>query len=80
MREIRLIDGIREAMQEEMRRDPNIFVYGEGIGPRGGNFNETLGMAAEFGVHRLIVNLGSQRPEKVDQRLAEIERVMRAAA
>jgi pyruvate/2-oxoglutarate/acetoin dehydrogenase E1 component len=54
MREIRLIDGIREAMQEEMRRDPNIFVYGEGIGPRGGNFNETLGMAAEFGVHRLI--------------------------
>lgn len=28
---------------------------------------------AALGVHRLVVNLGSQRPERVDQRLAEIE-------
>ena len=54
MREIRYIEAIREAMHEEMRRDDTIFVFGEGIGPRGGNFNETLGFAAEFGVRRLI--------------------------
>ena len=31
-------------------------------------------------VDRLIVNLGSQRPEKVDQRLGEIETMMKLAA
>jgi hypothetical protein len=35
---------------------------------------------AALGVHRLIVNLGSQRPEKVDQRLPEIEKVVKLAA
>ena len=35
---------------------------------------------AALGVHRLIVNLGSQRPEKVDQRLPEIENVVKLAA
>jgi hypothetical protein len=35
---------------------------------------------AELGVHRLIPNLGSQRPEKVDQRLGEIEKMMKLAA
>ena len=35
---------------------------------------------AAAGVDRLIVNLGSQRPEKVDQRLGEIEGVMKLAA
>ncbi len=32
---------------------------------------------AEVGVDRLVVNLGSQRPERVDARLAEIERLVR---
>jgi len=35
---------------------------------------------AEIGVDRLVVNLGSQQPERVDQRLAEIERLVRMAA
>jgi len=37
------------------------------------------GMAeyAELGVHRLVVNLGSQRPERVGPRLAEIETLVR---
>ena len=54
MREIRFIEAVREAMTEEMRRDDTIFIFGEGIGPRGGNFKQTVGMAAEFGVKRLI--------------------------
>jgi probable F420-dependent oxidoreductase len=35
---------------------------------------------AEVGVDRLIVNLGSQRPERVDSRMAEIETLVKLAA
>ncbi len=35
---------------------------------------------AALGVDRLVVNLGSQRPEKVDQRLPEIDRLVKMAA
>ena len=35
---------------------------------------------ADLGVDRLVVNLGSQRPEKVDQRLPEIDRLVKMAA
>jgi hypothetical protein len=34
----------------------------------------------ELGVHRLVLNLGSQRPERVDKRLPEIERLVKRAA
>lgn len=34
---------------------------------------------AALGVHRLVVNLGSQKPERVDQRLPELERLVRLA-
>ena len=54
MREIRYIDAIREAIGEEMRRDDAVFVFGEGIGPRGGSFTQTKGLASEFGENRLI--------------------------
>ena len=35
---------------------------------------------AEAGVHRLLVNLGSQKPERVEQRLAEIGQLVKRAA
>lgn len=35
---------------------------------------------AALGVHRLVVNLGSQKPERVDQRLPELARLVRLAA
>jgi len=35
---------------------------------------------ADLGVHRLIVNLGSQRPDKIDRRMTEIDQVMKRAA
>lgn len=54
MREIRYIDAIREAQWEEMRRDETIFMFGEGIGPRGGCWTQTKGMWPEFGEKRLI--------------------------
>jgi pyruvate/2-oxoglutarate/acetoin dehydrogenase E1 component len=54
MREIRFIEAVREAQWEEMRRDETIFMFGQGIGPRGGAFTQTRGMWPEFGEKRLI--------------------------
>jgi hypothetical protein len=34
----------------------------------------------ELGVHRLVVNLGGQRPEQVDKRLPEIGTLVKRAA
>jgi pyruvate/2-oxoglutarate/acetoin dehydrogenase E1 component len=42
-----------EALREEMRRDPSIFYIGQGIGVRGGNWQQTRGLFAEFGGERL---------------------------
>ncbi len=42
-----------EAVREEMRRDPSIFYMGQGIGPRGGNFQQSRGLWAEFGAERV---------------------------
>ncbi len=53
MREITYSAATLEALSEEMDRDPTIFVVGEGIGPRGGNFNTTAGLYERFGPLRL---------------------------
>ncbi len=37
-----------EALREEMRRDPTTLYMGQGIGPRGGNFQQSRGLWAEF--------------------------------
>jgi 2-oxoisovalerate dehydrogenase E1 component len=42
-----------EALSEEMARNPAIFVLGEGIGQRGGNFKTTAGLYERFGPERL---------------------------
>src|ERR1700679_1423039 len=42
-----------EGVREEMRRNPNIFYIGQGIGPRGGNFQQSKGLWAEFGEDRV---------------------------
>ncbi|HPO82325.1 MAG TPA: alpha-ketoacid dehydrogenase subunit beta, partial [bacterium] len=53
MREITFAEAIREAMSEEMRKDPTVFVMGEDIGVYGGAFGVTRGMLAEFGPERV---------------------------
>jgi pyruvate/2-oxoglutarate/acetoin dehydrogenase E1 component len=42
-----------EGVREEMRRNPNIFYIGQGIGPRGGNFQQSRGLWEEFGDARV---------------------------
>jgi pyruvate dehydrogenase E1 component beta subunit len=53
MPEITYAQAIREAMNEEMRRDPSIFFMGEDIGAYGGAFGVSAGMLAEFGPERI---------------------------
>lgn len=49
MREITFSQATLEAMQEEMRRDPTVFVYGEDIMRQGGIFGQFAGLPEEFG-------------------------------
>ena len=42
-----------EALTEEMAKNPRIFVLGEGIGKRGGNFATTTGLYDRYGPVRL---------------------------
>jgi len=53
MREMTFTDAAREGLAEEMARDPMVFVVGEGIGVRGGNFNTTVGLFEKYGEWRL---------------------------
>ena len=53
MRELTYIDAAREALTAAMALDETIFVVGEGIGPRGGNFNTTAGLHELYGDIRL---------------------------
>jgi pyruvate/2-oxoglutarate/acetoin dehydrogenase E1 component len=53
-KELTYLDAIREALAEEMRRDPKVFVLGEDVGPYGGAFGATQGLYDEFGEMRVI--------------------------
>jgi pyruvate/2-oxoglutarate/acetoin dehydrogenase E1 component len=53
MAEITYAQALRDAMAEEMRRDPKVFLIGEDIGPYGGAFGVTRGMLEEFGAERV---------------------------
>jgi 2-oxoisovalerate dehydrogenase E1 component len=52
-REITYMKATHEALAEEMAANPRVFVMGEGIGKRGGNFNTTAGLFDIYGPVRL---------------------------
>ena len=54
MAEKSVIEAVREAMYEEMKRDERVFIMGEDVGKRGGVFLATQGFLEEFGEHRVI--------------------------
>ncbi|MGB1248819.1 MAG: pyruvate dehydrogenase complex E1 component subunit beta [Chitinophagales bacterium] len=54
MRKIRMRDAIREAMEEEMRRDENVFLMGEEVAEYNGAYKVSQGMLDEFGAKRVI--------------------------
>ncbi|MFC1716699.1 alpha-ketoacid dehydrogenase subunit beta [Candidatus Poribacteria bacterium] len=47
-------EALNEALKLEMRRDPTVFILGEGIGQRGGSYKVTVGLLDEFGSKRVI--------------------------
>lgn len=53
MRKLSLSEALREAMVQEMRRDPNVILMGEDVGRFNGAFNVSKGMLNEFGPKRV---------------------------
>lgn len=54
MREIQFREALREAMSEEMRRDPKVFLMGEEVAEYNGAYKVSQGMLEEFGPERVI--------------------------
>jgi 2-oxoisovalerate dehydrogenase E1 component beta subunit len=51
---VTMLEAIREALWEEMERDPNVFLLGEDIGAYGGAFKVTEGFIEHFTEQRVI--------------------------
>lgn len=54
MREIQFREALREAMNEEMRKDETIFLMGEEVAEYNGAYKVSQGMLDEFGAKRVI--------------------------
>ena len=54
MAEMTMIDAIRQAMDDELARDENVFIVGEDVGKRGGVFRATVGLFDKYGGERVI--------------------------
>jgi pyruvate dehydrogenase E1 component beta subunit len=54
MREIQFREALREAMTEEMRRDPAVFLMGEEVAEYNGAYKVSQGMLDEFGPQRIV--------------------------
>ncbi len=54
MPEITMVEAIRDAMDEELARDENVFIVGEDVGQRGGVFRATVGLFDKYGADRVI--------------------------
>lgn len=54
MPEITMVEAIRDAMDEELSRDENVFIVGEDVGQRGGVFRATVGLFDKYGSDRVI--------------------------
>src|SRR6187549_3950776 len=54
MREIQFREALREAMVEEMRRDPKVFLMGEEVAEYQGAYKVSQGLLEESGPKRVI--------------------------
>ncbi len=53
-RELTFAEAIREALAEELRRDPRVFIVGEDVAEAGTPFKVLSGLVEEFGTERVI--------------------------
>ncbi len=54
MRELTVLEAVREALAEEMERDSRVIVLGEDVGKLGGVFRATDGLYERFGAERVV--------------------------
>ncbi|HET6200855.1 MAG TPA: alpha-ketoacid dehydrogenase subunit beta, partial [Candidatus Acidoferrales bacterium] len=54
MAPVTMLEAIRQAIFEEMERDPTVVAIGEDIGVYGGAFKVTAGLLERFGWERVI--------------------------
>lgn len=54
MAQMNMKEAIRDAMRVELKRDPNVVIFGEDVGKVGGVFRATEGLQAEFGEERVF--------------------------
>jgi pyruvate dehydrogenase E1 component beta subunit len=54
MAEMTYAEAIRDGMRQEMKRDGNVYLYGEDVGIFGGCFGVTAGLFQEFGPERVL--------------------------
>lgn len=47
------LEALKEAMRREMKKDENVYILGEDVGPFGGCFGVTAGLFDEFGEKRV---------------------------
>lgn len=52
MANLTLIQAVNDGLKTAMRTDPNVVVFGEDVGPKGGVFLATEGLSKEFGDER----------------------------
>src|SRR5437867_1206301 len=53
-RELTYGEAVKEAIAEEMRRDPRVFLIGEDVAEAGHPFKTLVGLVQEFGTQRII--------------------------
>src|SRR5216684_8537348 len=53
-REITIAQAVNEALAEELRRDPMVFVIGEDVAEAGTPFKVLAGLVDEFGTERIV--------------------------
>jgi 2-oxoisovalerate dehydrogenase E1 component beta subunit len=54
MAQVTYLEAIRQALAEEMQRDPSVVLLGEDIGVYGGAFQATAGLLERFGWERVV--------------------------
>jgi pyruvate dehydrogenase E1 component beta subunit len=54
MAQMNMKEAIRDAMRVELKRDPNVILFGEDVGKVGGVFRATEGLQGEFGENRVF--------------------------
>ena len=54
MTEMMYREALRRAIDEEMQRDPLVFLMGETIAERGGSYKVTEGLWQKYGLQRVI--------------------------